>query len=86
MKKMIAVLSMTFLLAAWSGVAIANEPIDLDVLDRHAVWTMKVEGNTPAPQAASAEDTSEARAEAKDEKDIPVMNVRLEDRPWARVG
>lgn len=86
MKKMIAVLSMTFLLTAWSGIAIANEPIDTDVLDRHAVWTKNFEENTPAPQTASDEDTSEARAEVKEEKDIPVMNVRLEDRPWARVG
>ncbi|CCQ91102.1 exported hypothetical protein [Nitrospina gracilis 3/211] len=86
MKKMIAVLSMTLLLAAWSGVAVANEPIDLNVLDRNAVWTKKFEGSQPASQSASAEDAKETRAEAKDDNDAPVMNVRQEDRPWARVG
>ncbi|MGP0630674.1 hypothetical protein ACTRW9_13290 [Nitrospina sp. 32_T5] len=86
MKKTIAVLSMTLLLAAWSGVAIANEPIDLDVLDRNAVWTKKFEEKDQGSQSASAEDAGEIRAEAKDENDAPVMNVRLEDRPWARVG
>lgn len=94
MKKLIAVLSLVFFVVTASGLAFAADPQENDVLsalDRNAVWTKWFDHGKRTDQGYGTEVTKKAnddnkRAEAMDKQESIKMSVRLEDRPWARVG
>jgi len=89
MKKFIAVLSIVCFVFASAGLALADEPAESDVfdaLDRNAVWTKWFdEGRQDQTQSAST-DSEDKKAEAIKTGEGITMNVRSDDRPWARVG
>ena len=88
MKQFIAVLSIVFFVFASAGLALADDPAESDVtsaLDRHAVWTEWFDEEQEQTQSA-ATDSEDQKAEAMETDEGISMKVRIEDRPWARVG
>jgi len=81
MKKLTAFISAVFIVSTLSAASAWAEDPDSDVLDRHAVWTKTKDVNT-GPSSGS-----QKKAEGKTTKDDQAeIKIRIEDRPWARVG